>query len=211
VKERYPVAPNGIFPTFQGEGAMLGVPMLFVRLAGCSVGCDGCDTDYRVAERLSLAELVERLQRLPRYEWVWLTGGEPTDHPLGELVATLQREGRRVALATAGTREETRDGWKVHEGRATGGADFLSVSPHHADDRWVLRGGSQVNLVPGLNGLKLTEVGGVDFSRFGLRYVTPFWYTPGARTEKVRECMDWVAARPGWRLGIQAHKHWGVP
>lgn len=45
--DRYAIAPNGVFPTVQGEGAMLGVPTLFVRLAGCSVGCAGCDIDYR--------------------------------------------------------------------------------------------------------------------------------------------------------------------
>ena len=76
------MAPNGVFNTVQGEGNLLGVPMTFVRLAGCSVGCPGCDTDYSVALRLSVAEVVERVQRLARRKWVWLTGGEPTDHPL---------------------------------------------------------------------------------------------------------------------------------
>ena len=150
-----PLVRNGIFSTIQGEGDLLGTPMHFIRLAGCSVGCPECDTDYRVSERLSVAEIIERLQRLPRLAWVWITGGEPTDHPLGNLIAALHRERYNVALATAGVRTECRDGWKVHVERITNGVNFLSVSPHFADDRWKLRTGSQLNAVIGLNGLKL--------------------------------------------------------
>jgi organic radical activating enzyme len=211
-KYRYAVAPNGIFDTIQGEGAMLGVPMTFLRLAGCSVGCRGCDTDYAVAERLSVAEIVERLQRLPSRQWVWLTGGEPTDHPLGELVAALHSEGYRVAMATAGVRAETADGWRVHEGLATGGVDFLSVSPHFgpASDRWVIRHGSQMNVVHALNGVDVKDFSEIDPYRWGSLWVTPCWYHPGDRMERVRECLDFVRDHPAWRLGIQAHKLWGV-
>lgn len=35
----YLLAPEGVFWTLQGEGALQGTPMAFVRLAGCSVKC----------------------------------------------------------------------------------------------------------------------------------------------------------------------------
>ena len=189
---------------------MLGVPMTFVRLAGCSVGCPGCDTDYSVALRLSVAEVVERVQRLARRKWVWLTGGEPTDHPLGELVTALRSDGYRVALATAGVRAVAKDGWPVRVGGD--GVDFLSVSPHFgpSSGRWVVRDGSQLNVVHGLNGVDVNEFADVDPAAWGSRWVTPCWYHPGDRMEKVSECVDFVGRFPSWRLGIQAHKLWGI-
>ncbi len=79
----YPIAPNGIFWTLQGEGALQGEPMAFVRLAGCSVGCPQCDTDYRVDRRLTPEEILAEVRTVVppgfKWPWVWLTGGEPTD------------------------------------------------------------------------------------------------------------------------------------
>src|SRR4051794_10222123 len=109
MSKQYPLAPNGIFWTLQGEGAMRGVPMVFIRLAGCSMGCAQCDTDYSVAGRLSVDEILARVlavqKRPSRTEmpaWVWLTGGEPTDHDLEPLVDGLHTIHCSVALATAG-------------------------------------------------------------------------------------------------------------
>lgn len=44
---KYPLSLNPIFWTIQGEAHLRGFQMCFVRLAGCSVGCEHCDTDYR--------------------------------------------------------------------------------------------------------------------------------------------------------------------
>jgi hypothetical protein len=193
--KKYPIAPNGVFDTVQGEGYLLGTPMSFVRLAGCSVGCAECDTDYSVSERLSVAEIIERLQRLPRRSWVWVTGGEPTDHDLRPLTSALQQEGFAVALATAGVRPLDCP------------VDFLSVSPHTLDGRWSLRYGTQINLVPGLNGLKLSDWPEGEERTFDHHYVTP---RSGSK-ESLDECLAWVREHPWWHLGVQAHKVWGIP
>jgi organic radical activating enzyme len=56
-------------------------------------------------------------------EWVWLTGGEPTDHDIEPLCRALKTEGYKVALATAGMKlipSEECDLW-------SGYLDFVSV------------------------------------------------------------------------------------
>lgn len=192
----YPLAKQGVFATIQGEGSLLGVPMTFVRLAGCSVGCPLCDTDYAVSEKVSLDELADRVQSLGgRNEWIWITGGEPADHDLFPLVERLKLFGR-VAVATSG-----------HKSLGTALPDFLSVSPH--DPRsWKIRSGSEIKLVPGLNGFGLADfepyLPGISFGR---RYVSPL----AGNAESVGECVRWVQDHPSWLMMTQAHKAWGMP
>jgi 7-carboxy-7-deazaguanine synthase len=210
----YPLAPQGVFRTIQGEGSLLGTPMVFVRLAGCSVGCDGCDTDYSVASRATAREIAERVAAVgDKTRWVWITGGEPADHALGELVGELRRALFDVAVATSGAKSEARDGWGIR--RKTGrddGADFLSVSPHFPPGELTVWQGHQINLVPGLGRLNLADWRGPDnrFWAFPARWVTPFWCDRTERALRIRECEEFLAARPDFRLGVQAHKVWGV-
>jgi 7-carboxy-7-deazaguanine synthase len=204
----YPLAKPGVFRTVQGEGVLLGVPMVFVRLAGCSVGCPECDTDYRVRSRATADDIARRVvEEADGAEWVWVTGGEPTDHDLAPLVAAVKKYGFRVALATSGVKP-------VPRGDAAGvglcGFDFVSVSPHRVDGSWVLRRGEQLNFVPELNGLDWHAMDGVDVSGFAHKFITPVWDNETGRARQVRDCADWLAAHRGWRLGIQAHRYWGV-
>ncbi len=210
MSKKIALSPNGIFSTIQGEGSLLGLPMHFVRLAGCSVGCPGCDTDYSVSERLSVAEIIERLQRLNRLDWVWITGGEPTDQGIGNLVLSLRNEGYNIALATSGVRSVCKDGWNVETGGE--GVDFLSVSPHFSPSSsgWKVRKGSQLNVVHGLNGLNAFDFSDVDSSLWQSMWVTPVWLRESDRMSNVSECVDFVSTHKGWRLGIQSHKQWGV-
>lgn len=104
----YPLAADGVFWTLQGEGALLGTPMAFIRLAGCSVGCPQCDTDDAVRERVSVDELLQRVRDVTPADfvrpWAWITGGEPLDHDLEPLSDGLHALGFSVALATSGTK-----------------------------------------------------------------------------------------------------------
>lgn len=193
----YPIAPNGIFWTLQGEGALMGTPMAFVRLAGCSVGCAECDTDYRVDRRLTVDEIVAGVRSvIPaafRWSWVWITGGEPTDHDLASLVAALRGAGYRLALATAGVREVP-----------AGLVDWISVSPHRISQT-VQRFGAEVKLVPGLNGVTFGDADEIDRWSFAWKFIQPI---AGGSTGAAA---SFVLSRPGWSLTLQAHKGWNLP
>jgi 7-carboxy-7-deazaguanine synthase len=95
-----------VFTSIQGEGVSLGLPSVFVRLQGCSVGCAWCDTRYSwdpgKGRALSLAALVDEV-RASAAENVVVTGGEPLEHPaFAPLVVALHRTGKRVEVETAG-------------------------------------------------------------------------------------------------------------
>ncbi len=200
----YALAPQGVFMTYQGEGVMLGEPMVFVRLAGCPVNCAGCDTNYTVTERLSPEQIAARVANVAYdgTKWVWVTGGEPTIYDLVPLYRVIRTLGYRVALATAGIRP-------AQMGLCWGGVDFLSVSPH-ASDTWIHRNGDQLNLVPRLNGLRLEDMEPVldeCEKNFNYRFVTPCEGVPGS----LDDCLRFLRRRKGYRLGVQAHKVWGLP
>ena len=69
-----------IFCSLQGESTFVGLPCVFVRLAGCNLDCCYCDTGYaRTAadgEKVSIQEIVDRVSNF-KVPLVELTGGEP--------------------------------------------------------------------------------------------------------------------------------------
>ena len=50
-----------IFPTVQGEGPNTGVPSVFVRLGGCNLACDFCDTEFESFSEMSVDEILHEV------------------------------------------------------------------------------------------------------------------------------------------------------
>ncbi len=93
-----------IFYSLQGEAATVGWPTVFVRLTGCPLRCQYCDTEYAFygGEVITLEEILERVARYtPRY--VCVTGGEPlAQSACHELLRRLCERGYAVSLETGG-------------------------------------------------------------------------------------------------------------
>ena len=95
---------NEIFHSIQGESTRVGLPTVFVRLTGCPLRCDWCDSEYAFTGGESLP-VGEVLARVGRYggKHVCVTGGEPLaqkDSP--ELLTALCDAGYDVSLETSG-------------------------------------------------------------------------------------------------------------
>ena len=70
-----------IFTSFQGEGPYVGTPATFLRLYGCNLECEWCDTDISTYEILSVDDVAEILMTQMEFnniKTLIITGGEPT-------------------------------------------------------------------------------------------------------------------------------------
>lgn len=93
-----------IFHSLQGESLTVGLPTVFVRLTGCPLRCQYCDTAYAFhgGERLTLAEVLGKVAAYaPRH--VCVTGGEPLAQPAClPLLEALCDAPYQVSLETSG-------------------------------------------------------------------------------------------------------------
>ena len=93
---------NEIFFSIQGESTYAGRPCAFVRLTGCNLRCNYCDTEYAFYEGRKMT-VEEILARLDEYQCnlVEITGGEPLlQDGVHQLIAELLAQGRTVMIET---------------------------------------------------------------------------------------------------------------
>lgn len=95
---------NEIFFSLQGETSKVGLPTAFIRLTGCPLRCQYCDTRYAFHEgqKISLAEIVRTISTY-RTRHVTVTGGEPlAQKACLDLLDYLCDEAYQVSLETSG-------------------------------------------------------------------------------------------------------------
>ncbi|MFP5358011.1 MAG: 7-carboxy-7-deazaguanine synthase QueE [Gammaproteobacteria bacterium] len=93
-----------IFLSIQGESSSVGWPTVFVRLTGCPLRCQYCDTAYAFhgGEWQTLDEILDKVAALGARH-VCVTGGEPLAQPdCLRLLKRLCDARYRVSLETSG-------------------------------------------------------------------------------------------------------------
>jgi len=96
-----------VFHSLQGEADSVGIPTVFVRLTGCPLRCQYCDTTYAFqgGEWWELAAILERVRAFGT-RYVCVTGGEPlAQKGCITLLTELCDAGLRVSLETSGAME----------------------------------------------------------------------------------------------------------
>jgi 7-carboxy-7-deazaguanine synthase len=185
-----------IFYSIQGEGAFTGTPAVFVRLAGCNLSCDFCDTDYSLKFFASVDDVVQRVRETGAdCPMVILTGGEPLAQlETPALIEALRRDGRRVHIESNGTifTDLPQDVW-------------LCVSPKERVDARMARRANEVKLIVDR---RVPEEWLELFSDKPLVLLQP----EGNKPENVALALEYAKTHPErFRLSLQTHKLIGVP
>jgi Organic radical activating enzymes len=199
----YPVVEHFYSP--QGEGLFAGAPAFFVRLFGCPVKCKWCDTQesWRATPSAKMsAEEIAKLAAQTKCGFAVITGGEPTIHPLQELVDAFHARNIRVHLETSGVMEKTAD------------FDWITLSPKlfantHSS---YLESADEFKFIVS-NREEITEY----VSRFEKYidekkavFITPEWSRVSDREllDAISETVKTLGAP--YRLGCQLHKYYFV-
>ncbi|MCQ2250516.1 MAG: 7-carboxy-7-deazaguanine synthase QueE [Bacteroidales bacterium] len=185
------------FYSVQGEGLNAGQAAYFVRLAGCDVCCDFCDSrntwkvsDYKA---IDVSEIARRASAVKSCNVV-ITGGEPLMHNLGPLCDELDRYCLSVWLETSGTHP------------ISGSFDWICVSPKRKrkplDEVLDLANELKV-VVSSADDLAMAEEYAQKVPAECALLLQPEW---GNRAEAMRLIFDYVLEHPVWKISIQTHK-----
>jgi len=98
-----------IYKSLQGESTYAGLPCVFVRLTGCNLRCNWCDSEYAFqgGRKMTMEEVHDEVARLsPGGGLVEITGGEPMlqEREVVPLMQRLLNDGHEVLLETSGER-----------------------------------------------------------------------------------------------------------
>jgi 7-carboxy-7-deazaguanine synthase len=171
-----------------------------------------CDTDYRVKERLSLPELMERIPK--DVERVLITGGEPLIHDITTLITYLWADGKKVHIETSGTVDELID-HRV----------WVTVSPKfncylnmikRADELKVLV--NEKFRTDNLLYMKTimddgTMIQNVDLTKLAKTkpvFLQPINFENTVNNDNLKRCLEWQKEYPQLRISIQLHKVLGA-
>ena len=191
------------FHSLQGEGLHTGRSAFFIRLAGCDVGCQWCDTKHSWPADSHPKRLVKDLaiEATAAAEtgaaFVVITGGEPLHHNLDELTAAIRTScSQPVHLETSGV------------DRLSGTPDWITLSPkRHKPPR--------PDVVQACHELKVVvhEPADLLFAEVvATQAPQANWLLqPGWDCEAGLElAVDKVRQDQRWRLSMQSHKWLGV-
>ena len=182
-----------ILYSIQGEGKHTGMPAVFLRLAGCSMGCEWCDTKYALTagEEMNNLEVLVELSKYP-CKTVVVTGGEPTEQDLPTLINVLKSAGHVVHIETNGAND-----CDVSK------ADFVCVSPKKYVSENMLKKADVIKLVVNektdLEDLK-------KYYNYENEKTTVYLQPESNKEENIALCVKMVKEHPSARLSVQLHK-----
>ncbi len=184
-----------IFYSIQGEGEHTGKPAVFVRLAGCNLSCDFCDTDYSLKFFATVDDVVAKVRELGNdCPMVVLTGGEPfAQREALELIEALRKNGRRVHIESNGTiaSDLPEDVW-------------LTVSPKERVDERMAKRANEVKLI-------VDERVPENWLELFSDKKTLLLQPEGNKPKNVAIALEYAKAHPGrFRLSLQTHKFIGA-
>lgn len=191
-----------LFYTIQGEGVHSGMPAVFLRLAGCDVGCHWCDVkeswDALNHPIKSIEEIIEEISGFGCKNVV-ITGGEPTMFNLEPLTKTLSDEGYLTFI-------ETSAAYPI-----TGVWHWICISPKKTKPPLTeaLNEADELKVVIyNKHDFKWAESHVENVSESCELLMQPEW---GRQKEMTPQVIAYVKDNPKWKISLQTHKYMGIP
>ena len=97
---------QNIFLTFQGEGPYAGKSSIFIRLGGCNLSCDFCDTEFETFKEMSLEQIIDEVlaqTKDTKCSLAVITGGEPFRQNINLLCQQLMEKNFAIQIESNGT------------------------------------------------------------------------------------------------------------
>jgi 7-carboxy-7-deazaguanine synthase len=200
-----------IFHSLQGEADTVGIPTVFIRLTGCPLRCQYCDTAYAFhgGEWWQLEAILERVRELEA-RYVCVTGGEPLAQPQClTLLSALADAGYRVSIETSGAMPIDAVDPRVIRVVDVKTPGSLEEHRNRYDQLALLRPEEQIKFV-------LCDRADYEWSRSKLASLQlaqrcQVLFSPSHEQLPARQLADWILAdRLPVRFQIQLHKYlWG--
>jgi 7-carboxy-7-deazaguanine synthase len=200
-----------IFYSLQGEADTAGIPTAFIRLTGCPLRCQYCDTAYAFhgGEWWQMDAILERVHEIGTRH-VCVTGGEPLAQPhCLALLGALAEAGYRVSLETSGAMLIDAVDARVIRVVDVKTPGSREEHRNRYDQLALLRPEEQIKFV-------LCDRADYEWSRDKLAALQlaqrcQVLFSPSHEQLPARQLADWILAdRLPVRLQIQLHKYlWG--
>ncbi|MBU2755134.1 7-carboxy-7-deazaguanine synthase QueE [Acidithiobacillus sp. CV18-2] len=199
-----------IFHSLQGETSAMGRPATFVRLTGCPLRCQYCDSAYAFhgGEWMELEEILARVEERTD-QLVVVTGGEPLAQAgVHDLLQSLCNANREVYLETSGAlsvRDVDPRVVKILDIKTPGSGES---EKNHWQNLQYLSARDQVKFV-------LCDRKDYEWARDVVREhplpVAEWLFSPSYGELDLRELAEWILAdQLPVRLQVQLHKWiWG--
>jgi 7-carboxy-7-deazaguanine synthase len=200
-----------IFYSLQGESRTIGFPTTFIRLTGCPLRCQYCDTTYAFTGGNQMA-LPDILAEVKKYSsrFVTVTGGEPlAQKNCLPLLTTLCDAGYEVSLETSGALDICSVDNRVSRVMDLKTPGSGEVSKNCWSNIECLTPNDQVKFV-------LCNRDDYDWAveclrKYRLADICEVLLSPSHREISINDLAEWVLAdQLPVRVQIQLHKHiWG--
>lgn len=202
-----------IFATFQGEGPFTGHPAIFIRLSGCNLACNFCDTDFDSFNNLPIDLIVDHVKGLAENRdkkrianLIVITGGEPLRQPIEKLCQKLIDNNFKVQIETNGT---------LH--RNLPKEVFIVCSPKNLGNGYK---NIRSDLLPQINVFKFlisasnkdyNEIAEIGQSKFNIPiYLQPLDEYDKERNHNNLQLVLKLAKKYGHIISLQSHKIWEI-
>ena len=184
---------NEIFYSIQGEGAFTGTSAVFVRFAGCNMGCNFCDSKFAKAVnlRLTAKQILQTISKYPT-KTVTLTGGEPLEQDILPLFSVLSKKRYNIHIESNGFKDID-----------TSLVYWLTISPKKKFNKKILKKADELKII--INRQTTDKQLKSLINQTGkntLIYIQP----QDNKKEHINKCLKIISVNPQIKLSVQLHK-----